>query len=68
MVVDTYPGTISNQFKDGLKGEAHGKGKVHVGEEIGEKERGAVKLVGRTEIVMTCQYLQQAEICRGMYR
>ena len=44
MVVDTYPGTISNQFKDGLKGEAHGKCKVHVGEKVGQQQRGAVEL------------------------
>ena len=41
----TYPWTVGNQLKDGLKGEAHGKCKVHVGEKICEEQRSAVKLV-----------------------
>ena len=40
----TYPRAVGNQFKDGLKGEAHGKCKVHVGEEVGQEKRSAVKL------------------------
>ena len=71
MVVVTYPGTISNQFKDGLKGEAHGKCKVHVGEKICEKQRSSVKLVARrtnNKTVQSCQYLQQVEFKKVMYR
>ena len=41
---DTHPGSESDEFEDALKGEAHGEGEVHIGEKVGEDERGAVKL------------------------
>ena len=40
----THPGSESDEFEDALKGEAHGEGEVHIGEKVGEDERGAVKL------------------------
>ena len=43
-VLNTHPWPESDELEDALKGEAHGEGEVHVGEEVPQHERRSVKL------------------------
>ena len=40
----THPGPECDELEDAFKGEAHGEGEVHVGEQIPQDERRSVKL------------------------
>ena len=42
--LNTHPGPECDELEDALKGEAHGEGEVHVGEQVSQDERGSVKL------------------------
>ena len=42
--LNTHPGPECDELEDALKGEAHGEGEVHVGEQVSQDERGPVKL------------------------
>ena len=44
--VCTYPRSKGNKLEDALNGEEHGEGEVHVGEDVHQHQRGAVKLIG----------------------
>ena len=43
-VLNTHPWPESDELEDALKGEAHGEGEVHVGEQVPQDERSPVKL------------------------
>ena len=30
IIIQTYPGSVGDEFENALKGETHGEGKVHV--------------------------------------
>ena len=39
-----HPWSVRDEFEDALEGEAHGEGEVHVAQDVGEEQRGAVVL------------------------
>ena len=41
---NTHPRSEGDELEHALKGEAHGEGEVHVGEEVPQHERRSVKL------------------------
>ena len=40
----TYPWAESNKFEDCLESKTHGKGEVHIREEVRQHQRGSIKL------------------------
>ena len=44
IIIQTYPGSVGDEFENALKGETHGEGEVHVAEDVGEEQRSSVVL------------------------
>ena len=42
--IPTHPWSESDELEHALKGEAHGEGEVHVGQQVPQHERSSVKL------------------------
>ena len=37
VMIQTYPGSVGDEFENALKGETHGEGEVHVAQDVSEK-------------------------------